>query len=116
MSAATSFLTDLLPLCSDTVTVTAKTSYNTYGELQYGSGTTYKAYVQYIVGSRRSVTTDNRTIEYEAYIPSATLSASVDDVVAFPDGLTRPVMEVDVRSDEFGQQLVVLRCGAARRF
>jgi hypothetical protein len=97
------------------VTVTSKTSLNSYGEVQRGTGTSYSAYIHLITGSRRGVSGDEKAYEYRVYIPSATYTPSVDDEVTF-GGVSRPVMEVDIRSDEYGQQFVVLSLGAARRF
>lgn len=117
MSAETQFSIDLLDLARSTVTLKARASVNSYGEAQYsGSGTTYSAYVEKVTKSGRSVDGDEKLIEYRAYIPSTTLSASISDQVTTPDGLVRPVVEVDVRSDEFGQQVVVLSLGSPRRF
>lgn len=116
MTYATQFSVDLLRLATQTVTITPKSSVNSYGEVQHsGSGTNYKAYVQKITGSQRNTTTDSVAVEYMAYIPSTTYSASVDDLLTF-SGVTRVVVEVDVRADEFGQQAVVVALGAARRF
>jgi hypothetical protein len=44
------------------------------------------------------------------------VAASVDDTVTTADGFTRPVMEVDIRRDEYGQQCAVLGLGVARSF
>lgn len=112
---ATQFLTDLLGLATQTVTVTAKSSVNNYGEIQHaGGGTNYKAYVQKITASRRKESSDEAIVEYVAYIPSSTYAASVNDLLTY-SGVTRPVVEVDIRSDEFGQQVVVLALGQPRR-
>ncbi len=115
MSAATQFLTDLLDLATQTVTVTAKSSVNNYGEIQHaGPGTSYSAYVQKITASKRKESSDEAVVEFMAYIPSSTYAASVDDLLTFA-GVTRPVVEVDVRADEYGQQVVVLALGQPRR-
>jgi hypothetical protein len=115
VSVATQFLRDLGVLATRTITVTPKSSINNYGEVQHSGGTTYSAYLHLITGSRRDVSGDEKAYEYRVYIPSASYVPSVDDLVTF-SGTTRPVMEVDIRSDEYGQQFVVLALGAARRF
>ena len=98
------------------MTITPASSVNTYGETQHsGSTTNYKAYVQKITGSQRTETSDAVAVEYMVYIPSTTYSASVDDLLTF-GSITRVVVEVDIRADQFGQQAVVLALGAARRF
>jgi len=115
MTAATQFLTDLLDLATQTVTVTPKSSVNNYGEIQHaGQGTSYSAYVQKITASKRKEATDEPVVEFMAYIPSSTYAASVDDLLTYA-GFTRPVVEVDIRSDEYGQQVVVLALGQPRR-
>ncbi len=116
MTAANDFSLEMKAMCNESVTLTAKTSYNTYGELQYGSGTSYTAFVHRITGSKRDLTTNDQKIEYRIYIPSTTVAANVDDTVTTADGFTRPVMEVDIRRDEYGQQCAVLGLGVARSF
>lgn len=115
MTTNTEFMRALAPLARRTVSIKSKSSLNNYGEVQRGAGTTYDAYIHLITGSRRNVSGDEKALEYRVYIPSDTYAASVDDEVTF-DGVARPVMEVDIRSDEYGQQFVVLALGAARRF
>ena len=116
MTSATDFSTEIKAMCNDTVTLTAMTSYNTYGELQYGTGVSYTAFVHRITGSKRDLTSNEHKIEYRVYIPSTTVSANVDDTVTTSDGFTRNVMEVDIRRDEYGQQCAVLGLGVARSF
>jgi len=107
-------MTELLQLATQTVTITPKSSVNQYGEvLNAGSGTTFKAYVQKMSSSSRSESTDQAMIDYVAYIPSTTYAPSTDDLLTV-DSVTRVVVETDIRSDEFGQQCVVLRLGKAR--
>lgn len=115
MTAIDMFMTELLQLATQTVTITPRSSINSYGEvLNAGSGTTYKAYVQKISASQRNSTSDETAVEYIAYIPSTSYSPSTDDVLTV-SGVTRVIVEVDVRSDEFGQQCVVLALGEPRR-
>jgi hypothetical protein len=116
-SAAQQFSVDLLDLATSSITVKARATTNNYGEPTYaGVGTSFSAYVEKVTKSGRSVEGDEKLIEYRAYIPSTTYTPAISDQVTTADGLTRPVVEVDVRSDEFGQQVVVLALGAARRF
>lgn len=115
MSNSTAFMRALKPLARRVVSIKSKSSINNYGEVQHGSATNYDAYIHLITGSRRDVSSDEKAYEYRVYIPSVSYAASVDDEVTF-DGVSRPVMEVDLRSDEYGQQFVVLALGAARRF
>lgn len=117
MTASNAFATALLDLATSSITLKARTSVNNYGEPAYGGvGTSYSAYVEKVTKSDRDETSDEKVIEYRAYVPSTTLSAAVSDQVTTADGLVRPVIEVDVRSDEFGQQVVVLALGRPRRF
>lgn len=112
---ATQFLTDLLDLATQTVTVTAQSSVNNYGEIQHaGSAVAYSAHVQKISASRRKESSDEAVVEYVVYIPSSTYVPAVTDLLTF-SGVTRPVVEVDVRSDEYGQQCVVVALGQPRR-
>lgn len=117
MSNAGQFCADLLPLATASITVTPRSAVNNYGEATYTvAGTSYSAYVEKVSKSDRDAQMDDRVIEYRAYIPSTSLSAAVSDQVVTQDGYTRPVIEVDVRSDEFGQQVVVLSLGRPRRY
>ena len=115
MTASNDFMTELLQLATQTVTVTPRSSINSYGEvLNAGSGTTYKAYVQKISASKRNASTDQVVIDYVAYIPSTTYTPSTDDLLTV-SGVSRVIVETDIRSDEFGQQCVVLALGEPRR-
>jgi len=117
MTAATAFASALLDLAKSTITIKSRTSINNYGEPAYaGVGTSYSAYVEKVTKSDRDENNDEKVIEYRAYVPSTTLAASISDQVTTADGLVRPVIEVDVRSDEFGQQVVVIALGRPRRF
>jgi hypothetical protein len=116
MTYATVFSVELTRMCNETVTLIPKSSYNTYGELQYGSGSTYIAYVHRITGSKRSVTSNEHKVEYRVYIPSTSVAATVDDTITTADGLTRPIVEVDIHRDQYGQQCAVLGLGVARSF
>lgn len=116
MTASSDFCNALLSLAKQTITVKARSSVNTYGEPVYpGAGTSYKAYVQRVSSSDRDKSTDERLVEYKAYIPSVSLSVGIQDQVVTPDGLTRPIIEVDARYDEYGQQAIVLSLGKSRR-
>ena len=53
--------------------------------------------------------------DYKAYVPSSTLSLSMDDEIEFPDGSIRPIVEIDERWDEHGKQFVVISVGSGRR-
>lgn len=115
MSQTTQFMTDLKDLAVYTVNVKAKSSLNNYGEIsRSGSGTDYSCYLHKITVSDRNLTMDGSVVEYRVYIASESYTPSVDDLVTF-GGVARPVVEVDIRLDEFGQQFVVLGLGVARR-
>lgn len=111
---ATQFLTDLKGLATTTVSVASRTSVNAYGEPSFGSAATYSAYVQKQAKTLRDLAGDEVLVEYVAYIPSSTYAPSVNDLVTTLDGYTRPVVETEVRSDEFGPQVVVIYLGKAR--
>lgn len=116
MSSATAFLTALSGLCTQSVGVRAKASLDNYGEAIYsGSATTYPAYVQRVDKSSRDTARDERVVEWVAYIPSSTLTVGLDDEVEYPTSIIRPVVEVDYRFDEHGQQFVVVYIGRGRR-
>ena len=115
MTYATQFCDDLRDLINTTVTITARSSINSYGEAQYpGSGTSYPAYVQKISISQRNVTRDDVAVEYRVYILSTTYTPLMTDLVTYAS-VTRPIVEIDIRTDEFGQQAVVLALGEPRR-
>lgn len=111
MTAATAFRTELLDLATQTVTIVPSTGKNNYGEYTYSTGTQYKAYIQRVQSSGMTLEQDPFIIEYRAYIPHATLTVSLSDEITFPDGKTRPIISVDVRYDQYGQQAVVLSVG-----
>jgi len=111
---ATQFLTDLKGLATTTVTVATRTSVNNYGEPSFSGGTSYNAYVQKQSKTLRNLSGDEVLVEYVAYVPSATYAPSVNDRVTTADGITRLVVETEVRSDEFGPQVVVLYLGQPR--
>lgn len=112
MTAASAFRTELLDLATQNVTIRTSGAKNNYGEPTYaGVGTQYKAYVQRVTVSGATLETDPYIVKYRAYIPHGTLSVSVEDEITFPDGKVRPIISVDVRFDEFGQQAVVLDVG-----
>ncbi|CAB4145708.1 hypothetical protein UFOVP1219_67 [uncultured Caudovirales phage] len=115
MSALTDMSIELLTLAKQTVTVTAKSSINSYGEPQHaGSPVTYLAYVQRVAASQRDKDDDEKAVEFTAYIPSTTYAPTLDDLLTI-GSITRVVVETDIRFDEFGQQAVVLSLGKARR-
>lgn len=112
---ATQFLTDLKDLAVYTVNIKPKSSLNNYGEItRSGAGNNYSCYLHKVSTSDRTLTVDGQTIEFRMYIASDSYSPSLDDLVTFA-GVSRPVVEVDVRLDEFGQQFVVLGLGQPRR-
>lgn len=112
MTVAAAFRTELLDLATQTVTIRPSSSKNNYGEPQYaGAGTNYKAYVQRVTVSGMTLEQDPFIVEYRAYIPHGTLSVSIEDEITFPDGKIRPIISVDVRYDQYGQQAVVLDVG-----
>jgi len=117
VTITTAFLNQLKDLCTNTITYRAKDSLNNYGEIQYSGATaSYSAYIQYLTSNSADVTREEYVAEYKAYIPSASLSPQLWDEFTFPDGTVRPVVEVDLRRDEFGQQMVVIGLGRARGF
>ena len=114
--SATAFLSALSDLCTQTVKVRALNSRNNYGEATYtGTATSYSAYVQRLNRSSADVEKDDVIAEWVAYIPSATLAVGSDDEVEYPTGVIRPVVEVDYRFDERGQQFVVVAIGRGNR-
>lgn len=116
MTASTQFCDDLKRLINTTVTIKAKSSVNSYGESQYvGAGTSYPAYVQRLSITKRNLTQDDKVVEYMVYVLSTTYSPQITDQVTFSDGIVRPIVEVDARADEYGQQAVVLALGEPRR-
>lgn len=112
MSTATAFLSALSDLCTQSVGVRAKAGFNNYGEATYsGSATTYSAYVQRVNRSSNGSERDDSTAEWIAYIPSSTLTVGIDDEVEYPSSVIRPVVKVDYRYDEHGQQFVIVSIG-----
>lgn len=117
MSALTAFMTELKDLCTNTITYRPKSSLNNYGEIQYsGATTSYVAYIQYLTTNSADLARDEAVAEYKAYIASQSLSPQIWDEFTFPDGTIRPVVSVDLRRDEFGQQMVVIGLGRAKGF
>lgn len=116
MTAATAFLSALSGLCTQTVGVRTKAGTNNYGEPTYsGFATTYSAYVQRVNRSSADLERDDAVAEWVAYIPSSTLTVGLDDEVEYPSSVIRPVVEVDYRYDEHGQQFVVVAIGRGNR-
>ena len=114
--SATAFLSALSDLCTQTVKVRAKNARNNYGEATYtGTATSYTAYVQRLNRSSADVEKDDVIAEWVAYIPSSTLAVGIDDEVEYPTGVIRPVVEVDYRFDDRGQQFVVVSIGKGNR-
>lgn len=109
----TAFLSAFSGLCNQTVGVRAKSSRNNYGEPVYsGSATSYSAYVQRVNKSNSDLERDGVVAEWVAYIPSSTLTVGLDDEIEYPTAVIRPVVKVDYRYDEHGQQFVVVSIGA----
>lgn len=116
MASSTAFLSALSDLCTQTVGVRAKASRNNYGEPVYsGSATSYSAHVQRVNKSSADVGRDDAVAEWVAYIPSSTLTVGLDDEIEYPSSVIRPVVEVDYRYDEHGQQFVVVSIGRGGR-
>ena len=116
MPASTAFLTALKPLATRAVNIRVLSSLNNYGEPQYsGSATSYSAYIEKVTRSNSDLERDEQVIDYKAYVPSSTLSLSMDDEIEFPDGSIRPIVEIDERWDEHGKQFVVISVGSGRR-
>jgi hypothetical protein len=116
MASATAFLSALSGLCTQTVGVRAKAGTNNYGEPTYaGSATSYSAYVQRVNKSSVDVGRDEVIAQWVAYIPSSTLTVGLDDEIEYPSNVIRPVVGVDYRFDENGQQFVVVSIGAGGR-
>ena len=111
---STVFSDSLAGLCTQTVGVRAMSSRNSYGEEQYtGSATSYAAYVQRYTRAGRATDREDTIIEWVAYIPSSTLTLDTHAEVEYPTGVIRPVVAVDYRFDEHGQQFVVVSIGRA---
>jgi hypothetical protein len=114
-TAATAFSVALSSLTTTTVTVRAKGGRNNYGEATYsGSGTSYAARIEKVVTQDASLGREDEVVEYRAYIMSTTLTVDLEDEVTFDDGLVRPLVDVDYRHDEHGQQSVILSVGRRR--
>jgi hypothetical protein len=115
-TAANAFSVALGSLASTTVTIRAKGGRNSYGEPTYGgSGTTYAARVEKVIARDGDLNREDEVVEYQAYIMSTTLTVDMEDEITFADGLTRPLVDVDYRHDEHGQQAVVLSVGRRGR-
>lgn len=114
-TAATAFSVALGSLASTTVTIKAKGGRNNYGEPTYsGSGTSYAARVEKVVSRDDDLRREDEVVEYRAYIMSTTLFVDLEDEVTFDDSLVRPLVDVDYRHDQHGQQAVVLSVGRRR--
>lgn len=114
MTASSQFRTDLLDLAKQTVGIRPLSSLNSYGEATYtGSATNYACYIQRVKRSSGTLSEDEVSVENHVYIPSGTLTVGMKDEITFPDGLIRPLVSIDVRYDETGQQAVVLAVGKA---
>ena len=112
MSAANQFSLELRTLATQTVSLRPKSSLNSFAEPAYtGSTTSYAARVQKVTTSNSTLSQDPFVIGYKVYIPSTTIVVSLYDEITLPDGKIRPIVSVDVREDEFGQQAVVLSVG-----
>lgn len=113
---STAFLDSLAGLCTQTVKVRALASRNSYGEEQYtGNATSYSAYVQRYASTGRQTDREDTIVEWVAYVPSSTLNVGVHDEIEYPTGVIRPVVSVDYRFDEHGQQFVVVSIGKPGR-
>ena len=97
-----------------TVDVRTSSTGNNYGERSYtGSATTYPAYVRRITQAERDSSNDLIKCDYVAYIPDQTLTLAVDDQITLPAPIsgTRPIVQIDIRSDALGQVGVVAYMG-----
>lgn len=113
---STAFLSSLADLCTQTIKVRALASRNNYGEEQYaGVAASYSAYVQRYASAGRQTDREDTITEWVAYVPSSTLSVGLHDEVEYPTGVIRPVVSVDYRFDEHGQQFVVVSIGKPGR-
>lgn len=115
MTQANQFMLDLKDLAVYTVSVKPKSSVNNYGEVQRtGTATDYSCYIHKITVSDRNLTADGSVVEYRVYIASDTYTPGIGDQITFA-GVSRPVVEIDARLDEYGQQFIVLGLGIPRR-
>ena len=112
MTAANAFSNYFVSLATDTVTIRTAASKNNYNEPSYaGAGIAYKARVQSVSQIGATLEQEPITINYKVYILSTTLTVSPSDEITMPDGKIRPIVSIDARKDEYGQQAVVLSVG-----
>ena len=111
--AATSFWKQLKGLATETVTLTTTTR-NNYGELSPATGTPFNAYVQRVTASSHGADTEQRDVEWVAYIPGVTGTGwTTDDLITFPGNVQRRIRKVDYRFDQYGLQCAVVHAGAS---
>lgn len=110
VSAATAFSAALAGLCTQTITLRTVTRGGAYAEETAATTANHSAYVQRVNAADRDLERDGRVIEWRVYIPSTTLTVTLDDEVEL-SGTARRILEVDYRYDENGQQFVVLSVG-----
>ena len=108
------FLTDIKnDMCPDTVDIRSTSSLNSYGERTFSGGTTsYAAFVEKSDVVIRNED-EERIAEYKVFIPDASLSIDPEDEITLPAPISaiRPIIKVERRTDNFGQQCVVVYCG-----
>ena len=110
------FIADLeRNMTPDSVSIRTTSTVNNYGERTWTGGTTsYDAYVRRANEADRDVNVDNIDYDYVAYIPSSSLTLSVDDEITLPAPLSaiRPIVKVETRKDALGQVAVVAYVGS----
>lgn len=117
-STTVQFLTDIKnDMTPETVAVRTSSSVNNYGERSFAGGaTTYDAYVE---KSNEVIRNENeeRIADYKVFIPDASLNINPEDQITLPAPISavRPIIKVERRTDNFGQQCVVVYCGKNTR-
>lgn len=115
-----SFESAFLELMPSTVTISTRSSHNSYGEASYGSGTSYRARVVAQTGFVRAAggfglsghfeTVEVRTVVWIA----STGVITTDDRITLPDGTTPPIVAVERYPDEDGTHHHKLMLGWVR--
>ena len=107
------FLTDIKrDLTPTTVTIDTGSTTNAYGERTFtGSTTSYDAYVTEMTNVIRNNRDEEIIADYVAYIPSQSLTLTVNDQIDMPTVGVRPIVKVQYRTTPGGQQAVVAYVG-----
>lgn len=112
------FATDLkVNMTPDTVSVRTTSTLNNYGEQSFsGDATTYDAYIRRSLEADRGSINDVVECDFVVYIPDASLTLSVDDQLTLPAPIssTRPIVQVETKSDPNGQVGVIAYVGRRR--